>query len=63
MNKEILLTLGADKLADMLLALRKGSDEVNLELDVVLAGAEETPDKLASLLHKEVATLKNMTTF
>ena len=62
MNQETLVTLGPDKLADMLLALRKGSPEVNLELNVVLAGAEETPDELVDLLGKEITALQNMKT-
>ena len=63
MNREALVTLGAEKLTDMLLALRKGRREVNLELDVVLAGAEKTPDMLVDLLRKEISTLQNMETF
>ena len=63
MNHETLVMLGADKLANIIMALRKGSSEVNLELDVVLAGAEETPDKLVDLLYKEIAALKNIQIF
>ena len=63
MDKETLVTLGADKLADMLLALRKGKRAVNLELDVVLAGGEKTPDKLVDLLRKEIRALKDMNIF
>lgn len=63
MNKATLITFGTEKLADTLLALRKGGPQVNLELDVAFASLEKRLDKLVDLLRREVAKLKTMNIF
>ena len=58
MNRNALIALGPEKLADALLSLRNSSSAVTKQLDIILAGLQEASDSMVSMLRKEVLALE-----
>lgn len=62
-DKKILVTAGADKLANILLSLYEGNEDLQKQLDIIFAGLNEDPKKIISLIKKKITSLKKGTRF
>lgn len=60
-TKEQLIAAGAEKLADILITLSESSKEIQKQLEIIVAGLEDNPKKLVSMIKKEITSLKKST--
>jgi hypothetical protein len=61
--KDKLMTVGSEKLADILLSLYDSNNGIQKQLDIIFAGLEEDPKKITSMIRKEIAAYKRSTKF
>ena len=61
--KEKLIAIGAEKLSDILVPLCEENKALKKQLNIVFAGLDEDPQKIISILKKEISSLKKSTKF
>ena len=62
-TKEKLISIGSERLADILLSLYENHKDVRKHLDIAFAGLSEDPKKIISMLKKEISALKRSKKF
>ncbi|MGB0935708.1 MAG: DUF6880 family protein, partial [Alphaproteobacteria bacterium] len=62
-NKKDLISVGADKLADVLIEMYENNRDMRKQLDIVFAGLSGDPKKISSLIRKEITSLKRSSRF
>ena len=56
--KEKLMSVGKEKLVDILLSLYDGDSAIKKQLNIIFAGLEEDPKKITSIIEKEISSFK-----
>jgi len=62
-TKEQLVAIGVENLADIILSLYESNDDIKKQLNIMVAGSNEDPKKIISLIKKELNSLKKSTKF
>lgn len=62
-EKEQLIAIGAEKLADILLSFCETNNDIKKQLNIIIAGTNEDSKKIIALIKKEISSLKRSTKF